>query len=159
MTQYRYSIKKDEKMAVARGAGLPISTKASVEICSAIRGKNVQKAKRYLENVIAMKDAVPYKRYNKNVPHQKGIGPGRFPVKAAGQILKVLKSAESNAKNKGFNTNDLVIVHTNAHLAERSWRYGRHSRRLNKRTHVEFALAEIKQEKPEKKTKKVAKND
>lgn len=60
--------------------------------------------------VINQKKAVPYKRFNKDVGHKKGIGPGRYPIKASGVILSLVKLAESNARtvkdNKEFEKPD-----------------------------------------------------
>jgi large subunit ribosomal protein L22 len=93
-----------ERMARATGRELHISPKHSVEICRAIRGLPITSAIDLLENVIIKKEAVPFKKYNSMVPHRrrsgyatKGAGPGRYPVKAAKAILRVLKSAQSNA--------------------------------------------------------------
>ena len=50
-----------ENMAKAVLMDAPISKKQSVEICSLLRGKTTEKAKAILQNVIDMKEAVPYK--------------------------------------------------------------------------------------------------
>jgi large subunit ribosomal protein L22 len=91
-------------MARATGRELHISPKHSVEICRAIRGLPITSALDLLDNVISKKEAIPFKRYNSMVPHRrrggyslKGTGPGRFPVKAAKAIKKVLESAQENA--------------------------------------------------------------
>ena len=72
------------KTARAVGANLPISTKVCYEIANAIRGRNVNKAIAFLERVVNMKEAVPYKRYNGDVGHKPGkMAAGRYPIKAA----------------------------------------------------------------------------
>lgn len=101
-----YSGKYDpERMARAYGKELHISPKHSVEICRAIRGLPVSSAIDLLEAVERKEEAIPFRRYNKCVPHQrtrgpyrKKTGPGRFPVKAAEAIRKVILSAQSNAE-------------------------------------------------------------
>ena len=99
--KYAYNKEVDEaKTARAMARSLKISPKHCVEICSAIRGMEVGKAKAYLADVIEMKKAVPFKRHNKKVGHRKGLkgwASGRYPVKAAQQILKVLENSEANA--------------------------------------------------------------
>ena len=68
--------------------------------------------------VIDMKQAVPFKRHNKKVGHRKGAQgwpSGRYPVKAAAEILKVLENAESNAEYKGMDTENLIIEHISSH--------------------------------------------
>ena len=58
--KYAYNKEVDEaKTARAMAKSLKISPKHSVEICSAIRGMEVGKAKACLEDVIDMKKSVP----------------------------------------------------------------------------------------------------
>lgn len=42
---------------------------------------------------------------------QEGWAAGRYPVKAAEQVLKVLENAEANAEYKGMDTENLFIEH------------------------------------------------
>ena len=105
----------DESTARAIGRELPISPKKAVELCRAIRGKTVEDAKEYLERVIALKQAVPMKRYKMMVAHKAGIGPGRYPVKVARHFLKVLQSAEENAGYKGLDVDSMRVRVLAAH--------------------------------------------
>ena len=95
--------------ARAIGKEMPISPKFTREICGLIRGMKVNKAIDTLEGVIALETPVPLKRYNKRVSHKQGVGPGRYPKKAAAAVLGVVKSAVANAEYKGLNTDDMVI--------------------------------------------------
>ena len=95
--------------AKAIGKEMPISPKFTREICGLIRGMKVNKAISTLEGVIALETPVPLKRYNKRVSHKQGVGPGRYPKKAAAAVLGVVKSAVANAEYKGLNTDDMVI--------------------------------------------------
>ena len=95
--------------ARAIGKEMPISPKFTREICGLIRGMKVNKAIDTLEGVIALETPVPLKRYNKRVSHKQGVGPGRYPKKAAAAVLGVIKSAVANAEYKGLNTDDMVI--------------------------------------------------
>ena len=95
--------------AKAIGKEMPISPKFTREICGMIRGMKVNKAISTLEGVIALETPVPLKRYNKRVSHKQGVGPGRYPKKAAAAVLGVIKSAVANAEYKGLNTDDMVI--------------------------------------------------
>ena len=152
----KYAVKiDDEKNAKALGLALPISTKQSILICDHIRGKSVEKAVKILEDVIAEKAAIPYKRFNRDTPHRKGMGPGRYPVKASKEILKMINSAVSNAQYKGMSVSNLYIKHICAHLASRPWHYGRKTRRKAKRTHIEVVLEEREAKKRIPKKKKV----
>lgn len=109
-----------ERMARATGKELHISAKHSVEICRAIRGLPITSAIDLLENVISKKEALPFRRFIRCVPHRRTngfskrrTGPGRYPVKAAKAILRVIESAQANA-DKAIDdltdTDDLRIV-------------------------------------------------
>ena len=112
-----YSVAFDpEKTARARGVELPISRKKSMELCRELRGMELQSAKEYLEEVIAKKRAVPIRRYTTGAGHKKGgIGPGKYPVKVAKYVLKVIENAESNAEYIGLDTDTLYIKSIAAH--------------------------------------------
>jgi large subunit ribosomal protein L22 len=101
-----------ETTARAMAYELHISPKHAHEVIKAIKGKKVEDAETFLENVLDMKVAVPYKRYKKKVPHRRGLknwDAGRYPVRATAEILKVLKSARSNAEYKGLDTEALRV--------------------------------------------------
>jgi large subunit ribosomal protein L22 len=141
--RFKYSFNNmKENMAKANGRDLGISTKKSVEICNNLRGKPLSKAKAMLERVIAKESAMPMTRFNRDTAHKPGIGPGKYPVRTAEGILSILKSAESNAQNKGLNTKELVVLHIAAHKAARPWHFGRKRRIKMKRTHIEVVLLE-----------------
>ena len=108
--QYAFKEFNAEQMAKAIGKSLPISTKQSVEICNVIRKKNLQKAKEFLNEVIAEKRPIPYKRYDRSMGHKKGpLSVGRYPIKACKNILAILDSVEANAQFKGMNTVNIPI--------------------------------------------------
>ncbi len=74
----------------------------------------VKDAKRLLEDIIKKKKAIPFKRYKKEVPHKKldyKWYAGRFPVKVARVLLSLLEEMESNAEYKGFNIENLKLIH------------------------------------------------
>lgn len=154
MSKHQYAAQIEGARAVGRD--LPISMKHSVEICSFIRGKNIQLAKQLLEEVIALKRAVPYMRFNQDLGHKKGMASGRFPQKTAKEILKVLESVEINAQFKGMNTSRLRIAHIVTHFASRPLHSGRHRGRKMKRTHVEVIVQEynVKEQKKDKSDRK-----
>ncbi len=152
---YNYSAKSEANCAKAVGISLAISTKKSVEICNAIRGKPITLAKKILQNAIDMKIPIPMKIYNDNTGHKAGMAAGRYAVSACEQILLILESAEANAQTKGLSANNLVVKHASAQNGPKTWHYGRQRRREAKRTHVEFILQETKnQEKPKEKRAK-----
>ncbi|MGD0979494.1 MAG: 50S ribosomal protein L22 [Candidatus Bathyarchaeia archaeon] len=76
---------------------------------------------------------------------------GRYPIKAAGKILKLLEGAEANAENKGLDTDRLRIIHAATSQAMKVKRFtpraqGRTTPSFNTLCHVEIAL----EEQPEK---------
>jgi large subunit ribosomal protein L22 len=153
-----YSAKiESEKSARALGLELKISPKHSVEVCRAIRGKSLKSAKSYLEEVAALKRAVPFLRYKWEIGHRRGPGfgkgsgycTGRYPRKAAKLILKVLEDAESNAEYKGLDTDNLKIVHIAAQrgrvIEGRMPRaHGRASAWNERTTNIEVIVEEVK---------------
>lgn len=133
----------EQKEAMARGNDLQVAWKSVVMVGNFIRGKTVAKAKTLLGQVIEMKVAVPFTRFNKDRGHKKGeIAAGRYPVNTAKEVLNLLKSAESNAVNLGMNAGNLVVSRFIGNQGPTSWRYGRQKRRQTKRSHIEIFLAE-----------------
>ena len=110
----------------------------------------VAKAKTYLEDVIEMKKSVPFKRHNRGVGHRKGQegwASGRYPVKAAEQVLKVLENAEANAEYKGMDTEKLFIEHISSHrgIVIRGYiprAFGRMTPFNTPTTHIQIVLQE-----------------
>ncbi|HLD00434.1 MAG TPA: 50S ribosomal protein L22 [Candidatus Nanoarchaeia archaeon] len=128
-----------EQLASAKALNLSIATKTSIEICNHIRYKNTAFAKKFLEEVLSFKKAVPFKRFVRDLGHKKGISSGRYPVKAAAEFLRLIKSAESNAQAKGLETVNLKIVQLLANRASIPITGGRH-RYGTKRTHLEITV-------------------
>jgi len=150
----KYSFQNLEgNYAKAYGRDLGISTKKSVEICNNIRGKPLKKAEQILEKAITKERPIVMKRYIKDSAHKRGMATGKYPVKAAAEILKILKNAESNAQSKGFTIKDLIVFHAVAHKASTPWRYGRQRRRKTKRSHIELVLLEKKMKEQKNPTK------
>ena len=140
-------------MARAIGTALPISFKQSVEICSFIKNRSVNDAKKILQDAAEKKAAIPFKRYNWDLGHKKKIGPGSYPEKASMELIRLIESAEANAQFKGLNTSNLVIAHISAHKAGKAWHFGRKTRRKMKRTSIEIVVEEKKKEAKESQKK------
>lgn len=133
---------KDSNKATAKGINLQVSTKQCIEICSFVRRKTVNKAKQMLKGVIAKKVAVPMRRFNRDTGHKRGIGPGRYPINAASEVLKLLESVENNALSQGLNPEALKIAVIKANKGEDQWHYGRQRRRKMKRTNIDIVVEE-----------------
>jgi len=118
MSKVKYTAEFDPAVtAKAMAHELNVSPKHCYEILREIRGKKVVTAKKFLENVIELKESVPFKRFNRNVGHkrhQSGWDAGRYPVKACGEILKLIKHAEANAEYKGLDTENMRIIHASS---------------------------------------------
>jgi len=101
-----------ETTAKAMAFELHISPKHAREICRAVKGRKVEDAEAYLEHVLNMKEAVPFKRFKKKVAHRRGLKKwyaGRYPTKATSVILKLIRGAKSNAEYKGLDPEALRI--------------------------------------------------
>ncbi|MFH1589578.1 MAG: 50S ribosomal protein L22 [archaeon] len=143
MTKLSYSYNNSEEniaKAILRDA--PISTKQSIEICSRLKYKTVEAAKKILQKAIEHETAIKFTRFTEGAGHKTGIGPGKFPVKTSEHFLKLLESAESNALDKGMGKN-LKIIHLVSQKASSPYHHGRQRRIKMKRTHVEVVLKEV----------------
>jgi large subunit ribosomal protein L22 len=109
MRGYTYQTETGVSVARARGAEFPISPKKTYEVLNVIRGLPLERARSLLEDVVALRQAIPFRRYNQETAHKRGLGPGRYPKKVAQAILQVLQNAESNAEYEGLDTDQLVI--------------------------------------------------
>jgi large subunit ribosomal protein L22 len=137
--------------AAARGNGLNISPKAAREVCKAIKGMDLEKAKSYLERVIEMNQAVPFKRHDGKVGHRrgKGMSTGRYPVKTATAILKVIESAGNNGEAIHIDIENWRILHIatsrGTSFESRFPRArGRATPKMRESANVEVVLEEIK---------------
>lgn len=116
--------------AISNGKNLHISTKYACAICKFIKNKSIPNAITDLEDVIKQKKAVPMKG---EIPHRKGkIMSGRFPKKASGVFITLLKNLQGNANQHDID--NPVIYEAIANIAERP--FGRFGRWQRKRTHV-----------------------
>ena len=109
MRGYTYASESGVSVARARGLELPMSPKKTYEVLNAIRGLPVERARHLLEEVVALKRAVPFRRYNQETAHHRGIGPSRYPKKVAKNVLAVLRNAEQNADYEGLDAERLYV--------------------------------------------------
>jgi large subunit ribosomal protein L22 len=157
MVKKNYNIqeKLNEKItAKAIKTNANISLKYATEIIREIKGKKVQKAEKFLENIIQKKDFLPLRKYIRKIPHRKGKAKsktktGRYPVKAAKAFLEIIESAKANADYKGLETEKLFIKHGFASMGFRRTKHqpkGRIAGKIRKKksTHIEIILQEGK---------------
>jgi large subunit ribosomal protein L22 len=134
------------------GMELHISPKAAREICRTLRGMRANLARTYLEDVIALRRAVPFKRYRRNVGHRHGLvkaDAGRYPEKAAKAVLVVLENALANAEYKGLEADKMRIYHAGTLKGRtiRGWMpraMGRATPKNTETVSVEMVLTEVK---------------
>ncbi len=154
MPKWGYSIISEEldpeKTVKASGREIRVSHKHAREVCKSIKGMMLDKAKDYLRDVTEEKKAIPFRRYNKKSGHRHGLekaAAGRYPIKAAAKILKILEGAQANAENKGLDVDKLRIIHAVAYPGMKVKRFtprahGRASPKVDILSHVEVVLAE-----------------
>ncbi|MHA1369882.1 MAG: 50S ribosomal protein L22 [Promethearchaeota archaeon] len=151
MPEYGYSITglDRDKTAIASKRNAPVSLKKTREVCNAIKGMYLNKAKDYLERVLKFEVPIPFKRFKKKQAHRKGkgFGPGRYPVKSVKLVLDLLKDVENNAEYKGLDIERCRIIHCAVNKGRVYKKYiprahGRSSPYFDTRTHVECALLE-----------------
>jgi large subunit ribosomal protein L22 len=134
------------------GMELHISPKHAREICRTLRGMRANLARAYLEDVIALKRSIPFKRYRRNVAHRHdlvGWDAGRYPEKAAKAVLIVLDNALANAEYKGMESDKMRIFHAGTLKGRtiRGWMpraMGRATPKNTETVSVEMVLTEVK---------------
>ena len=98
----------------------------------------------------ARKAQAAVKRYKKAVGHKSdpGVMSGRYPQKAATEILKLLDNLESNAEYKGMDLDRLKIINAAVHKGRILKRFipramGRATPKNDVLTHVELVAQEM----------------
>jgi len=151
---YSYKTRDESKIAKAVLFDVDVSVKDMREVVNAIKGLKVDKAIEFLKKVIEKKEAIPFKRYKGKIAHRRGLAAkwkwasGRYPVKAAKHVLKLLENVKNNAENKGLDTERLVIVHIVAHkgITIKRWMpraFGRATPKFDRRSNVEVVVMEV----------------
>jgi large subunit ribosomal protein L22 len=112
----KYSVEVDpDKSAKAYGYELHCSPKDSMNLAYALKGMKIEEAKEFLEEIIEIKRPLRAVFHKRKRAHQRGIGPGSYPKKAAQCMLKMIKNAENNAEYKGFDVENMKISHISAY--------------------------------------------
>merc|ERR1712133_321484 len=111
------------KHGKAKGSNLRVHFKNTRETAQAIKKMPLHRATKYLKNVIAQKEIIPFRRFMGGVGRHAqanqvhGTAQGRWPVKSAEFLLHMLKNAESNAEYKGLDADHLIIEHIQVNRA------------------------------------------
>lgn len=152
----KYSFNRDkEGLVFAQRYDINASYKDLVAVCDAVRYLKAKNAFDVLDGVITMKKAVYYKRFSKHMGarHELGGRKGGYPIKAANEVRLALLNAIGNAKNKGFDGEDMFIIHSTANKTriERrypskgsiTWGRGMYGRGAMNHSDIEYAKVEI----------------
>jgi len=135
-------------IAVARAVDVPCKPKHCKEICrylrkmaggSAERGWTVENSMDFLERVIRKETPVPFVIHTDGAGHRKGnMASGKYPIKAAKYVLRILRDAESNALNTLSLEEPFLIVNIVATRGRviQGWRPRAHGRSTPWETHT-----------------------
>jgi len=153
MARIEYSQKiSGDNIAKAKANELNMSPKHSIEIATFIRHQRVNDAIAYLNEVVGLKKAIPFRRFNRNVAHKRGLpgnwDAGRYPVKASKAYIRVLESVKKNAEYIGLDADNLEIIHVSANRgrAQKSFfprAMGRATPKVRESVNIEVVVREV----------------
>ncbi|MGA2913993.1 MAG: 50S ribosomal protein L22 [Methanoregula sp.] len=153
MARIDYSQKiSGDTIAKAKANELNMSPKHSIEIATFIRHQHVNDAIAYLNEVIGLKKAIPFRRFNRNVAHKRGLpgdwDAGRYPVKASKAYIRILESVKKNAEYIGLDADNLEIIHVSANRgrAQKSFfprAMGRATPKVRESVNIEIVVREV----------------
>jgi len=151
MPLYSVTPSDEAKSCKARGSHLRVHFKNTREAAAAISGMTLKRAKTYLNDVLAHKDIIPYRRYNSVARHAQahkfGVTLGAWPEKSVKYLLDLLSNAESNAELKGLDVDQLYVSHVQVNHApkmrRRTYRaHGRINPFMSNPCHIELMLSQ-----------------
>jgi large subunit ribosomal protein L22 len=150
-TDYSQKVKGDT-IARAKANELNMSPKHSIEIATFIRHQRVNDAIAYLNEVVKLKKAIPFRRFTRNVAHKRGLpgnwDAGRYPVKASKAYIRVLESVKKNAEYLGLDIENLEIIHASANRGRAQKAFfpramGRATPKVRESVNVEVVVREV----------------
>lgn len=152
MGKYAFDPEDAGESSKACGSSLRAHFKHCREVCHAIKGLKLARAKSYLEDVLQYKQAIPFTKFTGGVGRHAQAkqlkAPGdkvRWPQKATKIILDLLKNAEANAEMKGLDVDELFVKHSQANRAQKQRRrtyraHGRINPYMSSPAHIEIVL-------------------
>nr|ANM86185.1 60S ribosomal protein L17-2 [Stygiella incarcerata] len=167
MVKGRYSAEPTvaAKTVKARGDGLRVHYKNTRETAMNLKGMTYLRAKTFLENVLAHKECVPFRRHTggpgRNPQAKKWhVSQGRWPTKSVEHLQVLLHNAAANAEMKKLDLTKLIVSHVQVNRApvhrRRTYRaHGRITSFMSHPCHVELMLAEREIPVPKAAEKKV----
>jgi large subunit ribosomal protein L22 len=152
MARTAYSLKiGGQNIARGKANELPISPKHAIEIAGFIRNRRIGDAIEYLNKVVDQKKAIPFKRFNRNVAHKRGLegwDAGRYPKKASQAYIRLLSAVNKNAEYNGLDLEKLVIVHASANRGRAQKAFfpramGRATPKMRESVNLEIIVQEV----------------
>merc|ERR1712166_852455 len=138
-------------MGKASGSDLRVHFKNTCVSAAALKKMSLKRAKKYLENVLAKKEAIPFRFFNGCIGRSAqakmtGATQCRWPTKSCQFLLHLLKNAESNAEVKGLDVDNLAVPHPGQPRAEAAPPYlpcpRSHQPYMSSPCHIELVLSE-----------------
>lgn len=118
MPFYDYAIEYEpSKSGRSQSYDLNCSYKDLTQVLANLKGLSVAKAFTLIEECVELKKAIPFRKFNKGMGHRSELGgkKGKYPKKEANLALQLLNNAISNAKSKGLDEKNLVVLHACAY--------------------------------------------
>eukprot|EP00121_Abeoforma_whisleri_P009571 Awhi_evm2s8804 len=152
-----YSAKpSSEKFAQARGSNWRVHFKNTREVAHAIKGMDLQYAKKYLRDVSEHKRIIPYTRFKGSIGRHaqckefKVSTTGRWPAKSVKFVSWLLENVEKNAEAKDLDLENLRITHIQVNAAakmrRRTYRaHGRINAYMSSPCHIEMIVQQAEE--------------
>merc|ERR1712025_115877 len=152
--KYTFEPEDSSKACKARVSNKRVHFKHCREIGAAIQGMGLSAAISYLENVLAKKEAVPFRVFTggcgRHAQGKQRNAPGnkcRWPQKASRAFLDLLRNAEANAEDQHLTKENLVVKHVSCQRApkmrRRTYRaHGRINAYMALPAHIEIVCTE-----------------
>jgi len=150
--KYSREAENSTKSCKASGSDLRVHFKNTCVTAAALKKMSLKKAKKYLEDVLAHKQAIPFRFFNGCIGRHAqakmtGATQCRWPTKSCTFLLHLLKNAESNAEVKGLDVDALELFHIQVNRAQKQRRrtyraHGRTNPYMSSPCHVEMILTE-----------------
>ena len=163
MVKYSREPAVPTKAAKAKGSDMRIHFKNTYEVADAIRGMKLEKAMRYLQDVIEHKQCIPFRKYAATAgrtaqAHPFHVTQGRWPKKSCQHVLELLENVKANAEARGLDIKKTYITHSQVNKAPKGRRrsfkaHGRIKDWCSSNCHVELFVTEKEEnvKKPEEK--------
>jgi large subunit ribosomal protein L17e len=152
MVRYAATSSNPAKSVSARGSYLRVSYKNTRETVQAINGWKLDRAQKYLDQVLDHQRAIPFRRFNSSIGRtaqgkEFGVTKARWPAKSVNFVKDLLRNAQSNAEAKGLDVSKLKIAHIQVNQAPKQRRrtyraHGRINAYSSSPSHIELILTE-----------------